>query len=175
MNPGPMGAHNWHAMSYDEATGLVYIPLTDVAVRYTAVNESAAVGGGVTVDYYAGLQDPRTQHRMGRLIAWDPVAKTARWEVNHELPTNGGVLSTAGNLVFQGTATGEIHAYNARDGKLLWSFPTGSAIQAAPSTVQIDGKQIVLVAVGLGGGAGPRHPTLCGHARIGGSRPDPGV
>jgi mono/diheme cytochrome c family protein len=64
------------------------------------------------------------------------------------------VLSTAGNLVFQGTATGDFIAYRATDGERLWSLATGSAIQGAPSTVEVDGRQLVLVSVGNGGGIG---------------------
>jgi len=131
VNPGPVGAHNWHAMSYDDATGLIYIPITDVAVRYSMLEQSGLLGGDTVTDYYAGLSDPKVQHKMGRLLAWDPTARKARWKVNLELGTNGGVLSTAGNLVFQGTGTGEFVAYNAKTGQKLWSLRTGSAIQGA--------------------------------------------
>jgi PQQ-dependent dehydrogenase (methanol/ethanol family) len=167
VNPGPMGAHNWHAMSYDPDTRLVYFPVTDVAVQYMEV-AAGEVGGAVAVDYYAGMKEPRVQHRKGRLIAWDPLTKMSRWAIDYEFPTNGGVLSTAGNLVFQGTATGEVHAYDARNGKDLWSFKTGSSIQAAPSTVEVDGKQIVLIAVGLGGGAGLAIPRYAGNEQSAG-------
>jgi quinohemoprotein ethanol dehydrogenase len=154
VNPGPVGVHNWHAMSYDDATGLIYIPITDVAVRYSMLEQSGVLGGDTVTDYYAGMNDPKIQHKMGRLLAWDPIARRARWKVDLELGTNGGVLSTAGNLVFQGTGTGEFVAYHAKTGYRLWSLRTGSAIQGAPSTVEIDGQQLVLVSVGNGGGIG---------------------
>jgi PQQ-dependent dehydrogenase (methanol/ethanol family) len=190
VNPGPVGVHNWHAMSYDEATGLIYIPLTDVAVRYSMLSQSGLLGGDTVVDYYAGMANPAVQHRMGQLLAWDPLGRRARWKVNLELGTNGGVLSTAGNLVFQGTATGEFVAYRATDGHRLWSLDTGSAIQGAPSTVEIDGRQLVLVSVGNGGGIGlsvPRYSvserslgpsrllafTLGGSARLPPTAPPP--
>ena len=118
--------------------------------------------GTRSADYYAGMSDPRLQHRMGRLIAWDPQNKKERWGVTLEVGTNGGVLSTAGNLVFEGTGTGDFVAYRADSGEKLWSFFTGSAIQAAPSTVQVDGEQLVLVGVGDGGGIGlsvPRYTS----------------
>lgn len=154
VNPGPVGVHNWHAMSYDDATGLIYIPLTDVAVRYSMLSQAGLLGGDTLTDYYAGMADPKVQRRMGQLLAWDPLARRARWRVDLALGTNGGVLSTAGNLVFQGTATGEFVAYRAGDGRKLWSLPTGSAIQGAPSTVEIGGVQLVLVSAGNGGGIG---------------------
>jgi len=154
VNPGPVGVHNWHAMSYDEATGLIYIPLTNVPVRYSMLSQAGLLGGDTLTDYYAGMSDPRLRGRMGQLVAWDPLARRARWKVNLALGTNGGVLSTAGNLVFQGTATGEFVAYRATDGHRLWSLRTGSAIQGAPSTVEVDGRQLVLVSAGNGGGIG---------------------
>jgi quinohemoprotein ethanol dehydrogenase len=153
VNPGPVGVHNWHAMSFDEETGLIYIPLTNVAVRYSMLSQAGLLGGDTVTDYYAGMADPR-QHPMGQLLAWDPVARRARWKVDLALGTNGGVLSTAGHVLFEGTATGEFAAYRAADGKKLWSLSTGSAIQGAPSTVEIDGRQLVLVSVGNGGGIG---------------------
>jgi PQQ-dependent dehydrogenase (methanol/ethanol family) len=154
VNPGPVGVHNWHAMSYDDVTHMIYIPLTNVAVRYSMLQQSGLLGGDTVTDYYAGMGTPSAQHRMGQLLAWDPLARRARWKVDLELGTNGGILSTAGGLVFQGTATGEFAAYRASDGHKLWSLRTGSAIQGAPSTVEIDGKQLVLVSAGNGGGIG---------------------
>jgi PQQ-dependent dehydrogenase (methanol/ethanol family) len=162
VNPGPVGIHNWHAMSFSESTRLIYLPLTDVPVLYAMWSQSAALGGDTWTDYYAGMSDPKVQHRMGRLVAWDPVAKKEVWGVPLEVGTNGGVLSTAGNLVFEGNGTGEFAAYRADSGEKLWSYKSGSAIQAAPSTVEIDGQQLILVAVGDGGGIGlsvPRYSS----------------
>lgn len=162
VNPGPVGIHNWHAMSFDDANGLMYIPTTDVPVLYAMSAQSSALGGDTFTDYYAGMSDPQVEHRMGRLIAWDPVAKIERWGVTQELGTNGGVLSTAGNLVFQGAGTGDFSAYRADTGEKVWNFVTGSAIQAAPSTVEVAGEQLVLVPVGDGSGIGlsvPRYSS----------------
>jgi quinohemoprotein ethanol dehydrogenase len=88
---------------------------------------------------------------VGRLLAWDPNARAPRWSVEHPLIINGGVLSTAGNLVFQGQGTGEFAAYAADSGKKLWSAQTGSAVNAVPVSVSVHGAQYVLVAVGWGG------------------------
>jgi quinohemoprotein ethanol dehydrogenase len=71
--------------------------------------------------------------------------------VENVSPWNGGTLTTAGNLVFQGTADGRFIAYDARDGKKLWETPTGTGVIAAPSTYMVDGKQYVSIAVGWGG------------------------
>src|SRR5262249_23902817 len=120
------------------------------------------LGGDTWTDYYAGMSDPKTRDRMGRLIAWDPVAKKERWGVTLEVGTNGGVLSTAGNLVFEGRGTGEFDAYRADSGEKLWSYQSGSAIQGAPSTIEVDGTQLILVPAGDGGGIGlsvPRYSS----------------
>src|SRR5207248_7976238 len=100
--------HNWWPMSYDTLNGLVYIPTTDRRSDTKAPSEAGESGEGL----------------YGRLIAWDPVAESARWSVEEEIAVNGGVLSTAGNLVFQGQGTGEFAAYAADTGKKLWSIQT---------------------------------------------------
>lgn len=150
--PGMIGAHSWQAMSYNPGTGLVYVPASDIPTPIQVTDLGGGVfGGAIHIDFSAPFRDPKLKGRLGRLIAWDPLAQKARWSVNLALPTNGGVLSTAGNLVFQGTATGDFRAYRADTGNLLWSFATGSGIQAAPTTVEIDGDQIILVPIGAGG------------------------
>jgi quinohemoprotein ethanol dehydrogenase len=118
------------------------------------------LGGDVHMDWWGLLRDPKYKDKVGRLIAWDPIAQRARWTVVLPYHTNGGVLATAGNLVFQGTADGQICAYDAASGRKLWSMATGSSIQAAPSTVEVDGEQLVLVPVGLGGGVAKLTPVF---------------
>jgi quinohemoprotein ethanol dehydrogenase len=129
--------HNWWPMSYNPGTGLVYVPATD---RRPA--SRAAVENGEWM-----------KATEGRLIAWDPVRGSAQWSVEEEIPTNGGVLSTAGNLVFQGQGTGEFAAYAADSGKKLWSVQTGSAIESIPVTYSVKGEQYVLTPVGWGSGS----------------------
>jgi len=129
--------HNWWPMSYNAQTGLVYIPTTDRRADAKAAVESGESG--------AGLE--------GRLIAWDPVSQSARWSVEEPIATNGGVLSTAGNLVFQGQGTGEFAAFAADSGKQLWSIKTGSAIESIPVTFSVKGEQYVITPVGWGSGS----------------------
>ena len=129
--------HNWWPMSYNAQTGLVYIPTTDRRANAKAAVESGESG--------AGLE--------GRLIAWDPVSQSARWSVEEQIATNGGVLSTAGNLVFQGQGTGEFAAFAADNGKQLWSIKTGSAIESIPVTFSVKGEQYVITPVGWGSGS----------------------
>jgi quinohemoprotein ethanol dehydrogenase len=124
-------------MSYNAQTGLVYIPTTDRRADAKGAMESGESGVGL----------------VGRLIAWDPVSQSARWSVEELVATNGGVLSTAGNLVFQGQGTGEFAAFAADSGKQLWSIKTGSAIESIPVTFLVKGEQYVITPVGWGSGS----------------------
>jgi alcohol dehydrogenase (cytochrome c)/quinohemoprotein ethanol dehydrogenase len=87
----------------------------------------------------------------GSLVAWDPVARKEKWRVDFEGPWNGGILSTAGNLVLQGNAKESFVAYAADTGRQLWSFPAQTGIIAAPMTYAIDGEQYVAILAGWGG------------------------
>ena len=157
--PGPFGAHNWHPMSFNPETGLVYLPAQHVPLTLTEEpnwkhNENipgkfAAAQGWNTG--FALNATPPTSKPFGKLIAWDPVKQAAAWEQEYVSPWNGGTLTTAGNLVFQGAADGRFIAYNAKTGEKLWESPTGTGIVAGPSTYVVDGVQYVSVAVGWGG------------------------
>ena len=129
--------HNWWPMSYDPGTGLVYIPATD---RKPDTNSKVETGEWM-------------EQTQGQLIAWDPVSQSERWSVEEEIATNGGVLSTAGNLIFQGQGSGEFAAYTADTGKKVWSIDTGSAIESIPVTYSVNGEQYVLLPVGWGSGS----------------------
>jgi quinohemoprotein ethanol dehydrogenase len=118
----------WWPMSYDPVTGLVYIPAYDARPH----------------------PKPGQSSMEGKLAAWDPFSQSVRWFVPEQLQTNGGVLSTAGNLVFQGQGTGEFDAYAANTGQKVWSIQTGSAIDSVPVTFGVSGQQYVLVPVGWG-------------------------
>ena len=145
-SPGPNGAHNWMAMAFNPRTGLVYIPAMIFPTKM-AFDAKAAVGGVSMDDFYGLRGDPKFPV-FGELVAWDPLTQRARWRAKHTLPLNGGVMSTAGNLVFQGTADGYFEAYAADSGKKLWSLNVGESIMGAPTSVEIDGEQIILVPVG---------------------------
>jgi quinohemoprotein ethanol dehydrogenase len=129
--------HNWWPMSYSSLTGLVYIPATDHKSGTIAASEARESG----------------EDLFGRLIAWDPVTQSARWSREEDLAVNGGILSTAGNLVFQGQGTGEFAAYAADSGKKLWSIKTRSAIESTPATFSLRGEQYVITPVGWGSGS----------------------
>jgi alcohol dehydrogenase (cytochrome c) len=101
----------------------------------------------------------------GYLLAWDPVRQREAWRVPYPYPGSGGTLTTAGNLVFAGEPTGELDAFDAKTGALLWQFQTGSGIHASPITFSVQGKQYVAVATGWGGWMKGFAPELYGGTR----------
>jgi PQQ-dependent dehydrogenase (methanol/ethanol family) len=160
VSPSGEGAHSWMPMSYSPQTGLVYIPVLNYPEFMAAAGEGKAAVG----DAYYALEHKLTS--KGTLLAWDPVKQQARWERDIGPPVEGGILSTAGNLVFQGTTSGYFNAYRADTGDKLWSFPAASGILAAASTVEIDGTQMILIAAGSGttSGFGAAMANLMGKA-----------
>ncbi|MDR6659800.1 quinohemoprotein ethanol dehydrogenase [Tardiphaga robiniae] len=157
--PGPFGAHNWHPMSFNPQTGLVYLPAQGVPLNLTGEkalvqNAPAENKFGGTTGWNVGFSlnaAPPKNLPFGRLIAWDPVKQKEAWRAEYIAPWNGGTLTTAGNLVFQGSADGRFIAYNAKTGEKLWETPVGTGVVAAPATYVVDGVQYVSVAVGWGG------------------------
>jgi quinohemoprotein ethanol dehydrogenase len=160
--PGPYGGHNWQPMSYNPQTGDVYIPAQNVPV--TLENDPNWQPGkaipGVLMSA-AGWNlgqaldaTPPTSKPFGELLAWNVAAGKPDWVTPHLAPWNSGTLTTAGNLVFQGTADGSFIAYNAKTGAELWKSPVGSGVIAGASTFEVDGTQYVSIAVGWGGALG---------------------
>jgi len=160
VTPSWMGAHNWHPMSYHPGSGLVFIPGQETTFPYLAEDDqqpsNIAVNLGVDTKAAALPDDPAVIQQVkeatrGQLIAWDPVMQQARWRVDYPGAWNGGVLSTAGGLVFQGSATGYLNAYDLRNGETLWQYPAQTGIVAPPISYQVDGEQYISVSVGWGG------------------------
>jgi quinohemoprotein ethanol dehydrogenase len=158
--PGGSGGHNWQPMSFSPATGLVYIPAQELPFLYANEQHFAIRQGGwnTGVDMLALIppESPKVYAAIkaslkGRLLAWDPVTQKAAWTVDHAGPWNGGVLSTGGNLVFQGTADGTFESYNARNGQKLWSFAAQTGVMAGPISYSLGGRQYVAVVAGYGG------------------------
>jgi quinohemoprotein ethanol dehydrogenase len=140
-------------MAYDPDARLVFIP----AFVWPELEHSADADS-----LYYGITPKAKIKAAGKLIAWDPIAQRERWHVDHRVAMNGGALATAGNLVFEGTAEGGFNAYAADSGRRLWTFETHGTILAAPTTVQVDGEQVILVPSGDGGanGAIPVFPRM---------------
>ncbi|MBV1905869.1 MAG: PQQ-dependent dehydrogenase, methanol/ethanol family [Pseudomonadales bacterium] len=163
--PGPIGGHNWQAMAFDESSGIVYIPAQEAPFIYGANKEWQKTGlykhvpGGWNTGLDFGSIGQTITDNMadqppvgGILKAFDPLSGEDLWTIKHAHYWNGGVLATAGKLVFQGDALGNLSAYNSGTGELLWQFNTYSSILAPPISYQINGTQYLSVLTGSGGG-----------------------
>jgi quinohemoprotein ethanol dehydrogenase len=160
--PSPYGGHNWQPMAYHPGTGFVYIPAIEMPTLMTSdpnfrFRSLPSWNNGML---FTGVPEDRPtiqgllQLTGGKLIAWDPVKGREVWRVDQEHPFNGGVLTTAGNLVFQGTADGKLIAYSADQGKRLWEAKAQTGVIAPPITYAIGGEQYVTVMGGWGGAFG---------------------
>jgi quinohemoprotein ethanol dehydrogenase len=179
--PSWAGGHTWNPMSFDPQTGLVYIPSIDAPnVMFSMKANGGSVrhmegfftsDGLIPDDTYDAaatqriygtlpsthsLEAERHGQKLVREIlkAWDPVRKRVVWQQTTsetDRGYDGGVLSTAGNLVFQGRGSGLLWVYAADTGKVLKVIDTFSHIMAAPMSYEIDGVQYVAVQCGYGG------------------------
>ena len=160
--PGPGGAHNWQAMSFDESRGIMYIPTHDAPGFYALPEEFVKTGifkmnpVGMTLGLAVGRYRaqlvaeaaPRPQP-SAYLKAFDPLSGETLWAMKNEINYgNGGVLATAGGVIFQGDGTGTISAYNTDNAEKLWQFATDSSISAAPVSYELDGTQYLAIISG---------------------------
>jgi len=169
IRPGPTGAHSWQPMAYNPGTGLVYIPASEIPFTFAEDPDYQHRQGSwnMGIDQVLGATSMGSGPVAGHLLAWDPVAQRVVWRVAHTSAWNGGVLTTAGDLVFQGDGRGSFAAYRASDGERLFSAPAGTGVVAPPITYELDGEQYVAVMAGWGGGfalasADPPPSTLAG-------------
>lgn len=153
--PNMWGSHSWNPMAFHPGLGLSYIPVVDAPSVMEARGDGTFADDTVVFNEVDGKP-----YSPGKLVAFDPVAQSIRWSVDHPLPYNGGVMATAGNLVFQGNAEGRFVAYAADSGDELWSVTTGSAINAAPASYSLGGTQYVVIPVGTGGGVQFYYPKM---------------
>ena len=168
--PGDEGAHSWLPMAFSPRTGLVYLPTVQMANAWDdrgvdiehwkpAPNNVGDVGENV--EYYPANVGP--EHGTSFLQAWDPVARRRLWQVSTAGPFGGGVVATAGGLVFEGTLDGRFHAFDAATGKELWSFDAGAPVLAPPITYSVKGRQYVTVITGVGNSIGLFGKLMPGH------------
>jgi quinohemoprotein ethanol dehydrogenase len=165
VKPGPLGAHNWQPMAFNPTTGLVYIPAQQVPITYLPLPSLpiAPLGWNLGV----GLASLPAQDQ-GFLLAWDPLHQHEAWRVTYKGPWNGGVVTTAGNIVAQGDAAGNFNVYRADSGEKLWSMFAQSGIIAAPSTFEVGGEQYLAVLSGWGGSyalSGGKAAAMSGNLR----------
>ncbi len=151
--PSSTGGKDYIPSSFDPQTGLLYIPAHNTCMDYE----------GMSVNYIAGTPYLGASVRMypgpggyqGELVAWDVEHQKEVWGIKDPLfPVYSGVLSTGGGVVFYGTMEGWFRAVDARTGKILWQFKTGSGIIGDPITFTANGKQYVAIFSGIGGWMG---------------------
>ena len=157
VSPGPGGAHSWQPASYSPDTGLVYFPVLEAGFAYKSAEHFShnTLAWNTGIDpVAAGLpQEPNIKKAIlgsikGHLTAWDPVKQIEVWRADRPGPLNGGVLSTAGNLVFEGTGNGQFEAFRANTGEKIWSASTQSGITAGPISYTVNGEQYIAILVG---------------------------
>ena len=158
--PGPLGGHNWQPMAFNPDTGLVYIPAQEMLFVYSHDKDfeynpkTWNTGQQIEMTYLPKNPDELAmvdKATFGYLLAWDPVAQKEVWREQYQRPWSGGLLSTAGDLILQGTSDGRFIAFDAASGEILWSVDTGQGIIAPPITYMIDDEQYIAVQVGYGG------------------------
>lgn len=147
--PGFLGGKNQQPMAYSPQTGLFYVPANewgmDIWNEPVSYKKGAAfLGAGFTIH-------PLNEDYIGALRAINPKTGKIVWEVKNNAPLWGGVMTTAGGLVFWGTPEGYLKAADAKTGKELWQFQTGSGVVAPPVTWEDNGEQYVAVVSGWGG------------------------
>lgn len=147
--PSFLGGKNWMPMAYNKDTGYFYVPANEWGMDIwnepiTYKKGAAYLGAGFNIQ-------PLYDDYIGALRAIDPKTGDIVWEYKNPAPLWGGVMSTAGNLVFTGTPEGFLKAFDAKTGKELWAFQTGSGVVGQPTTWEIDGEQYVSVVSGWGG------------------------
>ncbi len=145
--PSAFGGKNWMPMSYDPGRKLVYMNTLNMGMKVKYQKPEYKQGAWYLGLDLGGWADPADGNR-GALVAWDPVANKAVWEVPTKSPLWSGVLSTAGGLVFSGSQTGEFMAFDSGTGKKLWGFQTGSGITGLPIAWERNGKQYITVLSG---------------------------
>jgi quinohemoprotein ethanol dehydrogenase len=168
ISPSQGGATNWAAKAYSPKTALAYIPVngfnsrTYVAIPFDLVpgrsiqDNGTPRGGRMPAQVTAAPLTPPyigpPRERMGGfLIAFDPVTRAERWRVEGGGGAGGGVLVTAGDLVFQTINDGRLRALGAENGKVVWEVQTGQRGLGPPITYRVDGRQHISFMAGQGG------------------------
>jgi alcohol dehydrogenase (cytochrome c) len=167
--PGPRGGKNWVPMAFNPNTGLLYMN----AANHPRIFKFAPIGTFQAGQRYMGVQTavpPRTAGvPEGFYMAVDPLTAKPKWKIPlDDYMQWGGMLATGGGLLFSGKQTGEVVAIDAENGKMLWQYQTGSAINAPAVTFTHKGRQYVTVMSGRGGGAPNTPPELRESVPLGG-------
>jgi alcohol dehydrogenase (cytochrome c) len=149
--PGAAGGKEWNAMAYNPGTRLAYVPAIENCAVFTNYGIKATKQGLSPKPSGFRYLDGKA---YGKIMAIRAETGEPVWDVKLRTPAGGGMLATAGGLVFTGDGEGNLLAYDAETGKELWSFQTGSGIRAAPVAFRLDGVEYIAIASGMGGAVG---------------------
>lgn len=153
--PGPNGAHTWLPSALNPATGIAYIPVKNSA--YSFSDRGIALDRWRhpdNVEWASAVAIKPVPAGDGYLLAWDVARRTPLWKVSAPARWSGGVLATAGGLVFQGQANGKFVAFAEATGKPVWTFDAQAPVLGPPITYRAGGRQYVTVLAGTGTTAG---------------------
>lgn len=140
--PGILGGANWSPVSVDEPQQRVFVAAMHSPIKYTLHDQP----GNAHLSYAAS--EPTEDPRWGLLSAIDLTNGKIVWQHKTEQPLVGGVLATAGGLLFCGEGNGALKAYDSRSGKVLWEYPSEFGVNAPPITFEYQGKQYISVVSG---------------------------
>lgn len=143
--PGILGGSNWSPVSVDEQQQRVFVAAMHSPIKYT-VHETEAADGGKPVRYAAS--EPTDDPRWGLLSAIDLRTGKIAWQQKTAQPLVGGVLSTAGGMLFCGEGNGDLKAYDSQTGKQLWQYHSEFGVNAPPITYTVNGEQYIAVVSG---------------------------
>ncbi|MGL4444103.1 MAG: pyrroloquinoline quinone-dependent dehydrogenase [Alsobacter sp.] len=145
MLPGANGGVEWSPMAINPNLGLSYAINLHQPMTYH-VESSPYPAGKLWLG--GAFKVIPTEEQWGNVTAVDYNTGKIRWQVKTPQPMIGGILATAGGLVFTGEANGQFKAYDAETGSILWKFQAGAGVNAPPSSYSVDGKQYVVVGAG---------------------------
>lgn len=145
ISPGLSGGSEWSPLAYSPQTGMVYIAAVEKPMLYvieSLLNPYPEMSlGGIAIV-------PDSVTPTGAFVAIDVNTGLVRWRTKVSPHPVGGILATAGGLLFAGESAGKFDALDAETGRVLWQFQTGAGVNAAPMTYQVNGRQYVAVASG---------------------------
>ena len=155
MKPAPvLGSHSWMPMAYSPQTRYIYIPTSEMALTYDDRGidlKNWQFKPGMYVQTGTNLTVPKNPGPVGSsLVAWDPVTQKQVWRLRTPAFFNGGLLATAGNLLFQGQIDSTFNAYDAKNGKRLWSYDAKAPILGVPISYRWKDRQYVTIITGYG-------------------------
>jgi alcohol dehydrogenase (cytochrome c) len=146
--PSASGSRSWPATSVNEPAGLLFVPLTEICMQFSSKGGRllSAAGAGIS---NAEHPDAVSDGMMGRLQAFDLMGKKLAWRHDLTAPLSTSALSTAGGLVFVGDLDPALKAFDAKDGKLLWTGPLDNYASSSVTTYSIGKTQYVAVVTGM--------------------------